>query len=105
LLKDRQERTFSLKSQLSRLEGEIERETKRLEYLETSRQKAEAERIELQNEIKALEEERATIIARLAELQQSLETTTVQVERKKGGPGRSQTLNGRRRRASGWTPT
>ncbi|MCX8160016.1 MAG: chromosome segregation protein SMC [Candidatus Saccharicenans sp.] len=82
-LKDRQERTFSLKSQLSRLEGEIERESKRLEYLETSRQKAEADRVELQNEIKNLEEEKAGIIARLAELQKSLEATTIQVEEKR----------------------
>lgn len=80
LLKDRQERTFSLKSQLSRLEGEIERESKRLEYLETSRQKAEADRVELQNEIKILEEEKAAIVTRLAELQKSLEATTIQVE-------------------------
>ena len=83
LLKDRQERTFSLKSQLSRLEGEIERESKRLEYLETSRKKAEADRVELQNEIKVLEEEKTALIARLAELQKSLETTTVKVEEKR----------------------
>lgn len=83
LLKDRQERTFSLKSQLSRLEGEIERESKRLEYLEASRQKAEADRVELQNEIKTLEEEKAAAIARLAELQKALETATVQVEEKR----------------------
>lgn len=83
LLKDRQERTFSLKSQLSRLEGEIERESKRLEYLETSRQKAEADRVELQNEIKILEEEKAGIVARLAELQKLLEATTIQVEEKR----------------------
>ncbi|MDI6699547.1 MAG: chromosome segregation protein SMC [Candidatus Saccharicenans sp.] len=83
VLKDRQERTFSLKSQLSRLEGEIERESKRLEYLETSRQKAETDRVELQNEIKALEEEKTGTIVRLTELQKALETTTVQVEEKR----------------------
>ncbi|HAR36780.1 MAG TPA: chromosome segregation protein SMC [Acidobacteria bacterium] len=81
--KDRQERAFSLKSQLSRLEGEIERESKRLEYLETSKQKAEADRQELQNEIKVLEEEKAGIVSRLAELEKQLETTTVQVEEKR----------------------
>lgn len=81
--KDRQERAFSLKSQLSRLEGEIERESKRLEYLETSRQKAEADRQELQTEIKLLEEEKAGIISRLAGLEKQLETTTIQVEEKR----------------------
>ncbi|MDH7493699.1 MAG: chromosome segregation protein SMC [Candidatus Saccharicenans sp.] len=81
--KDRQERAFSLKSQLSRLEGEIERESKRLEYLETSKQKAEADRQELQTEIKLLEEEKAEIISRLAGLEKQLETTTIQVEEKR----------------------
>lgn len=81
--KNRQERAFSLKSQLSRLEGEIERESKRLEYLETSRQKAEADRQELQTEIKLLEEEKAGILSRLAGLEKQLETTTIQMEEKR----------------------
>ncbi|MGB9893623.1 MAG: hypothetical protein ACPLRA_04360, partial [Candidatus Saccharicenans sp.] len=82
-LKDRQERAFSLKSQLSRLESEIERETKRSEYLETSRQKAEADRIELGQEIKALEEEKREIISRLSELESLLAQTTIQSEEKR----------------------
>ncbi len=81
--KDQQERAFSLKARLSRLESEIDRESKRLEYLETSQQKAESDRAELTNELKTLEEEKAKIIFRLSELEKLLETTTVGVEERR----------------------
>ena len=41
-LKESQERVYAVKSQAARLEGEIERETKRAEFLEESRRKAES---------------------------------------------------------------
>ena len=54
-LKDNQERVYAVRSQATRLEGEIERETKRAEFLEGSRRKAEAGREELRAEMLALE--------------------------------------------------
>ena len=54
-LKESQERVYAVKSQAARLEGEIERETKRAEFLEESRRKAEAAREELRAEMLALE--------------------------------------------------
>lgn len=96
VLKERQERAFSLKSQLSRLEAEIERESKRLEYLENSRKKAESDRVELQNDIQSLEAEKAGTTSRLAELEKSLEATTIQVEEKRAAleEARKLTANG-----------
>jgi chromosome segregation protein len=54
-LKESQERVYAVKSQAARLEGEIERETKRAEFLEESRRKAAAAREDLRAEMLALE--------------------------------------------------
>lgn len=83
IFKDRQEKSFGLKARLSRLESEIDRESKRLEYLEISQQKAESDQAELTNELKALEEEKAEIISRLSELEKLLKATTLGVEEKR----------------------
>lgn len=83
IFKDRQEKSFGLKARLSRLESEIDRESKRLEYLEISQQKAASDQAELTNELKALEEEKAEIISRLSELEKLLKATTLGVEEKR----------------------
>jgi len=71
-LKEKQERVFSLQTQLSRTESESEREAKRLEYLETARKRSEEDRAELEEEIKAAGAEMDQILARLSELEKSL---------------------------------
>ncbi len=78
--KDRQEKAYQLKSQLSRLEAEIEQENRRLDYLENTRQKAASDRKELEQEIKAIEEEKEVLQNRLAELERTLESITCKVE-------------------------
>jgi len=82
-LKEKQEKVFSLKSQLSRLESEIERESKNLEYLDLSRKKAEADRKDLEEEIKAVEAERDQILSQLQDLEQNLVLKVQEAERKR----------------------
>lgn len=79
-LKERQERVFSLRSQLSRTESEIERESKRLEYLETTRKKADSDRLELEQEIQTTADEINGILSHLAELEKALVTRTQAAE-------------------------
>ncbi|HOJ26754.1 MAG TPA: chromosome segregation protein SMC [Candidatus Saccharicenans sp.] len=71
-LKEKQERVFSLQTQLSRTESETERETKRLEYLETARKRSEEDKTELEEEIKTIGAEIEQTLVRLAELEKSL---------------------------------
>lgn len=82
-LKEKQEKVFSLKSQLSRLESEIDRESKNLEYLELSRKKAEGDRLELEQEIKAVESEREQVLAQLKDLEQKLVLKVQEAENKR----------------------
>ncbi|MGB9765031.1 MAG: chromosome segregation protein SMC [Candidatus Saccharicenans sp.] len=79
-LKDRQEKVFSLKGQLSRLEGEIERENKKLEYLETTIKKADSDRSDLTKEIKDLETEISGTLSRLSGLEKDLAEKTLAAE-------------------------
>ncbi|MGB9835689.1 MAG: chromosome segregation protein SMC [Candidatus Saccharicenans sp.] len=83
-LKEKQEKVFSLKSQLSRLESEIDRESKNLEYLELSRKKAEGDRLELEQEIKAVESEKEQVLAQLKDLEQTLVLKVQEAENKRG---------------------
>ena len=79
-LKERQERVFSLRNQLSRTESEIERESKRLEYLETARKKADSDRSELEQEIRTISDEINGILSHLAELEKGLVARTQAAE-------------------------
>jgi chromosome segregation protein len=79
-LKEDQERVFSLKSQTARLESEIERETKRAEFFEESRMKAESGREELRREMLALELESIQAKTALEEMSRELEGRKKDVE-------------------------
>ena len=80
LLKDRKERAYNLKGQLSRLEGEIDREGKRLEYLETTRKKAESDRAELVKELESIEAEISELLSQLSEMEKELAAKTIATE-------------------------
>lgn len=58
-LKENRERLFSLKSQVTRLETEIDKETKRIEYLQDKRKAADQDIAELSHELSQLETEQA----------------------------------------------
>ena len=79
-LKESQERVYAVKSQAARLEGEIERETKRVEFLEESRRKAEAAREELRAEMLALELESVQARSGLEGMTADLEGRRSEVE-------------------------
>jgi len=80
-LKEKQERVFSLQTQLSRTESETEREAKRLEYLETARKRAEEDKTELEEEIKKIGAEIEQTLSRLAELEKTLVEAVQAAER------------------------
>ncbi len=79
-LKESQERVYAVKSQAARLEGEIERETKRAEFLEESRRKAEASREEFRAEMLALELESVQARSGLEGMTADLEGRRSEVE-------------------------
>ena len=79
-LKENQEKVYILKSQSARLEGEIDRETKRAEYFEESRRKAEAGREELRQDMLALELESIQSASNLEEMTRSLAGRDAEVE-------------------------
>jgi chromosome segregation protein len=79
-LKESQERVYAVKSQVARLEAEIERETKRAEFLEESRRKAEASREELRAEMLALELESVQARSGLEGMTADLEGRRSEVE-------------------------
>jgi chromosome segregation protein len=79
-LKESQERVYAVKSQAARLEGEIERETKRTEFLEESRRKAESSREELRAEMLALELESVQARSGLEGMTADLEGRRSEVE-------------------------
>jgi chromosome segregation protein len=72
-LKDNQEKVFAVKSQTARLESEIDRETKRVEYYTESRKKAESGLEELKQEMLLLEMESIQTKGTLEETVQALE--------------------------------
>lgn len=79
-LKEDQEKVFALKSQTTRLESEIERETKRAEFFEESKKKAESGREELRREMLALELESIQAKTDLEEMSHELEGREKDVE-------------------------
>jgi len=79
VLKDEQERVYGLKSRDARIESDIERETKRVEFFEEKKKRAEADRDELLQDVLYLTKEIEELKARLGELEGSLETNRTQV--------------------------
>ncbi|OGD26285.1 MAG: chromosome segregation protein SMC [Candidatus Aminicenantes bacterium RBG_19FT_COMBO_65_30] len=78
-LKDSQEKLFGLKSHAARIESDIERESKRVEFFEENKKRAEADRDELLQDVLYLTKEIEELKARLGELEGSLETNRTQV--------------------------
>jgi chromosome segregation protein len=79
-LKENQEKVYALKSQAARLESEIDRETKRAEYYQESRKKAEAGREELRQDMLALELESLQAASALEEMSAALTGREAEVE-------------------------
>jgi len=71
-LKDGQERVFALKSQAARAESDIERETKRVEFFEETKKRAQADRDELLRDVLVLTREIEELKGRLAGLEEDL---------------------------------
>jgi chromosome segregation protein len=71
-LKDGQERVFALKSQAARIDSDIERETKRVEYFEETKKRAETDRDELLGDVLVLTREIEDLKTRLAGFEEEL---------------------------------
>jgi chromosome segregation protein len=67
-LQENQERLFGLKSHIARLEGEVERESKRVEFFEEKKARSEADRDELLGDVLLLTQELEETRGRLDEL-------------------------------------
>ena len=71
-LKDGQERVFALKSQAARAESDIERETKRVEFFEETKKRAQSDRDELLQDVLVLTGEIEDLKGRLAAFEEEL---------------------------------
>ncbi len=72
ILKDSQERLFGLKSQAARVESDIERESKRVEFFEEKMKRAETDRDELLEDVLYLTREVEELKGRLGGFEESL---------------------------------
>ncbi len=79
-LQEGQEKLFGLKSRAARFESDIDRETKRVEFFEEKRTRAEADRNELLEDVLHLTREIEELKARVAELEGSLEARRADFE-------------------------
>jgi chromosome segregation protein len=79
-LKETQERLFGLKSHIARLEGETEREAKRVEFFEEKKMRSEADRDELLEDVLLLTRELEETRGRLDEFASALDTSRTGVE-------------------------
>ncbi len=79
VLKDEQERVYGLKSRAARIESDIERESKRVEFFEEKKRRAETDRDELLQDVLYLTKETEELKARLGGLEGSLEANRTQV--------------------------
>jgi chromosome segregation protein len=80
-LKDNQERLFGLKSHIARLESDIERESKRVEFFEEKKKRSESDRNELLADVLLLTKEIEGAKVRLDELAGALETSRAEAGR------------------------
>ncbi len=83
-LKDGQERLYSLRAQVARIEGDIERESKRVEFFEDKKKRAEADRDELLEDVLHLTREFEDTQGQIAGLEGSLEANRIEVARAEG---------------------
>jgi chromosome segregation protein len=79
-LKDAQEALFGLKSNAARIDSDIERETKRLEFFEEKRKRAEADRNELLEDVLHLTQEIEDLKGRVGGFEGSLAASRAEVE-------------------------
>ncbi len=78
-LKEDQEKLFGLKSHLARIESDIERESKRVEFFEEKKKRAEADRDELLEDVLFLTSELEDLRARLGGFEEALGTNRAEV--------------------------
>lgn len=79
-LKGSQERLFGLKSSAARVESDIDRETKRIEFFEEKRKRAEADRNELLEDVLHLTRDLEDLKARLGGSEETLAARRSEVE-------------------------
>ncbi|HSA95220.1 MAG TPA: chromosome segregation protein SMC [Acidobacteriota bacterium] len=79
-LKDAQEKLFGLKSNAARVESDVERETKRLEFFEQQKKRAEADRDELLEDVLYLTREIEDLKGRLADFEGTLAASRTEVD-------------------------
>ena len=80
-LKDNQEKLFGLKSHFARVESDIERESKRVEFFEEKKKRAETDRDELLEDVLYLTRELEDLRGRLGGLDETLGTSRADVVR------------------------
>jgi len=80
-LKENQESVYGLKSHIARAEGDIERESKRVEFFEEKRKRLESDRNELLEDVLLLTRELEETRGRLDSLAGELETSRVEADR------------------------
>jgi chromosome segregation protein len=85
VLKDSQERLFGLKSQAARVESDIERETKRVEFFEEKKKRAETDRDELLEDVLYLTREIEELKGRLVGFEESLVASRSEVAASEAG--------------------
>lgn len=78
VLKDGQEELYGLKSRAARFESDIDRESKRVEFFEEKKTRAEADRDELLEDVLFLTKEIEELKSRLADFEGSLEASRAQ---------------------------
>ncbi|HVP91510.1 MAG TPA: chromosome segregation protein SMC [Terriglobales bacterium] len=83
-LKDTQERLYGLKSHIARLEGDAEREARRVEFFEEKRARSESDRDEVLADLLLLTQELEGTKARLDELGGAFERSRAEVDRSSG---------------------
>ncbi len=79
-LKESKEKLFGTKSQLSRLESDVERETKRLEFFDEKKRRSETDRDELLEDVLHLARDLEEARAKTGELERTIEKNTAEVE-------------------------
>jgi len=83
-MKDGQERLFGLRSHIARIEADVERESKRVEFFDEKKRRSEADRDELLGDVLVLTQEIEETRSRLDELAGALEASRAEAGRTGG---------------------
>jgi chromosome segregation protein len=83
-MKDGQERLFGLRSHIARIEADVERESKRVEFFDEKKRRSETDRDELLGDVLILTQEIEQTRGRLDELSGALEASRAESERTGG---------------------